>query len=62
MSHPLCWQDWETETLDIDLSLVGREEELGVDLAGGRDDPASGGESPVYISAIHKVRKGEEAD
>jgi hypothetical protein len=33
-----------------------------VDLAGGRDDPASGGESPVYISAIHKVRKGEGAD
>ena len=45
------WQDWETETLDIELSLVGREEELGLDLAGGRDD----GESPVYISAIHKV-------
>ena len=33
-----------------------------MDLAGGRDDPASGGESPVYISAIHKVRKGEGAD
>lgn len=29
-------QDWETETLDIDMGRMSNDDDLGVDLAGGR--------------------------
>ena len=35
--------------------LVISDEDLGLDLAGGRDDPICPGENPVYISSINKV-------
>ena len=47
----LC-QEWETETVVLE---VGGEDELGVELAGGRDDPICPGENPIYVSSINKV-------
>ena len=35
--------------------FVTSDEDLGLDLAGGRDDPICPGENPVYISSINKV-------
>ena len=29
-------QDWETETLDIDMGRISNDDDLGLDLAGGR--------------------------
>ena len=45
-------QEWETETVVLE---VGGEDELGVELAGGRDDPICPGENPIYVSSINKV-------
>ena len=47
-------QDWETETIDVDMGGISNDEDLGLDLAGGRDDPVGPGDSPVYISSITK--------
>ena len=47
-------QDWETETIDVDMGGISNDEDLGLDLAGGRDDPVCPGESPVYIASINK--------
>ena len=47
-------QDWETETIDMDMGGLSNDEDLGLDLAGGRDDPVCPGECPVYISSISK--------
>ena len=49
------FKEWETETLDVDFAQLSSEEDLGLDLAGGRDDPICPGENPVYISSINKV-------
>ena len=46
------FQEWETETLVLE---VGGDDELGVELAGGRDDPVCPGENPIYVSSINKV-------
>lgn len=48
-------QEWETETMDIDFGGVVGLDDLGLDLAGGRDDPICPGENPVYVSSINKV-------
>jgi hypothetical protein len=29
-------QDWETETMDIDMARISNDDDLGLDLAGGR--------------------------
>ena len=29
-------KDWETETLDIDMGRISNDDDLGLDLAGGR--------------------------
>ena len=50
----------ETETLDIDLGLVTTDDELGLDLAGGRDDPVCPGETPIYIACL--LNTSEAAD
>merc|ERR1719336_1252586 len=47
-------QDWETETIDVNMGDISNDEDLGLDLAGGRDDPVGPGDSPVYISSITK--------
>ncbi|XP_071442600.1 disks large homolog 5 isoform X2 [Hetaerina americana] len=45
--------EWETETLDIDLSGLSPEvEELGFELVGGRDDPHYPNDSHVYVSSV----------
>lgn len=33
---------------------ISNDEDLGLDLAGGRDDPVGSGDSPVYVSSIVK--------
>merc|ERR1719150_270933 len=47
-------QDWETETIDVDMGRISNDDDLGLDLAGGRDDPVCPGENPVYIASINK--------
>lgn len=47
-------QDWETETIDVDMGGISNDEDLGLDLAGGRDDPVCPGDSPVYIASVNK--------
>ena len=48
-------QEWETETLDLDMGPLGSQEDLMLDLAGGRDDihcPVA--DKPIYVSSIAK--------
>ena len=48
-------QEWETETLDLDMAALGSQEDLLLDLAGGRDDlhcPVA--DKPIYVSSIAK--------
>ena len=33
---------------------LSNDEDLGLDLAGGRDDPVGAGDSPVYVASIVK--------
>ena len=47
-------QDWETETIDVNMGEISNDEDLGLNLAGGRDDPVLPGDSPVYIASITK--------
>eukprot|EP00094_Tigriopus_californicus_P004988 TCALIF_04803-PB protein Name:"Similar to DLG5 Disks large homolog 5 (Homo sapiens)" AED:0.05 eAED:0.05 QI:159/0.84/0.87/0.96/0.93/0.93/33/0/2582 len=48
-------QEWETENIDIDMNGLGSTEDLGLDLAGGRDDlHCPSGDKPIYISSIGK--------
>ena len=35
-SDRIVVQDWETETLDIDMGRISNDDDLGLDLAGGR--------------------------
>ncbi|KDR24048.1 Disks large-like protein 5 [Zootermopsis nevadensis] len=52
-------QEWETEILDIDLSGLASDDDLGFDLVGGRDDPHYPNDSGIYVSSI---TKGSVAD
>ncbi|XP_046989879.1 disks large homolog 5 [Schistocerca americana] len=52
-------QEWETEILDIDLSGLASDDDLGFDLVGGRDDPQYPNDSGIYVSSI---TKGSVAD
>ena len=36
INSTLIFQDWETETLDIDMGRISNDDDLGLDLAGGR--------------------------
>ncbi|XP_050531919.1 disks large homolog 5 [Daktulosphaira vitifoliae] len=47
-------QDWDTEILNIDLGSLGSNEDLGIDLLGGRDDPLYPNDNAIYISSISK--------
>ena len=47
-------QEWETEILEIDLSGLGSNGELGFELVGGRDDPQYPNDSGIYVSSITK--------
>ena len=50
----MFFKDWETETIDVNMGEISNDEDLGLDLAGGRDDPVLPGDSPVYIASITK--------
>ncbi|PSN54915.1 hypothetical protein C0J52_01656 [Blattella germanica] len=52
-------QEWETEILDIDLSGLASDDDLGFDLVGGRDDPHYPNDSGIYVASI---TKGSVAD
>ncbi|XP_063244378.1 disks large homolog 5 isoform X2 [Bacillus rossius redtenbacheri] len=52
-------QEWETEILDIDLSGLASDDDLGFSLVGGRDDPQCPNDSAIYVSS---VSKGSVAD
>ena len=36
LNNSIVAQDWETETLDIDMGRISNDDDLGLDLAGGR--------------------------
>ncbi|KAJ1521902.1 hypothetical protein ONE63_002238 [Megalurothrips usitatus] len=52
-------QEWETEMLEIDLSGLASDDDLGFDLVGGRDDPQYSNDTGIYVSSI---AKGSVAD
>ncbi|KAI8439753.1 hypothetical protein MSG28_013443 [Choristoneura fumiferana] len=43
-----CWQDIEWDMIDVELSGLGKDGELGFELAGGRDDPYFPDDSNIY--------------
>ncbi|KAJ9592918.1 hypothetical protein L9F63_015423, partial [Diploptera punctata] len=47
-------QEWETEILDIDLSGLASDDDLGFDLVGGRDDPHYPNDTGIYVASITK--------
>ncbi|KAK6628405.1 hypothetical protein RUM43_002217 [Polyplax serrata] len=47
-------QEWETEILDIDLTGLASDGDLGFDLVGGRDDPQFPNDSSIYVSSVTK--------
>ncbi|XP_060857190.1 disks large homolog 5-like isoform X3 [Metopolophium dirhodum] len=47
-------QDWDTEILNIDLGVLGTNEDLGIDLLGGRDSPLYPNDNAIYISSVNK--------
>ncbi|CAI6345709.1 unnamed protein product [Macrosiphum euphorbiae] len=47
-------QDWDTEILNIDLGVLGTNEDLGIDLLGGRDDPLYPNDTAIYIKSVNK--------
>lgn len=52
-------QEWETEILEMDLSGISGENDLGLELVGGREDPHYPNDHGVYIASI---TKGSVAD
>ena len=47
-------QEWETEAIDLDMAGLGSQEDLRLDLAGGRDDLHCPSDKPIYVSSIAK--------
>ena len=47
-------QEWETEAVDLDMAGLGSQEDLRLDLAGGRDDLHCPNDKPIYVSSIAK--------
>lgn len=47
-------QEWETELLEMDLSGISRDNDLGFELVGGRDNPHYPNDYGVYIASITK--------
>ncbi|XP_037293076.1 disks large homolog 5 [Manduca sexta] len=52
-------QDYEWEIIDVELNGLGKDGELGFELAGGRDDPYFPNDSSIYVTS---VKKGSIAD
>ena len=53
-SNGLVLQEWETEVVAIDMGGLGSQEDLRLDLAGGRDDLHCPADKPIYVSSIAK--------
>uniref|UniRef100_A0A915I813 Uncharacterized protein n=1 Tax=Romanomermis culicivorax TaxID=13658 RepID=A0A915I813_ROMCU len=49
--------EWEIETLTIDVIGSQKNDNLGVELRGGRDDPIFGQIVPIYVKSIEKNSK-----
>lgn len=47
-------QEWDSEVLSIDLNGLSSTEDLGLELAGGRDDPHYFNDNGIYIVSINK--------
>uniref|UniRef100_A0A2A4J3E8 Disks large homolog 5 n=1 Tax=Heliothis virescens TaxID=7102 RepID=A0A2A4J3E8_HELVI len=52
-------QDYEWELIDVELPGLGKDGELGFELAGGRDEPYYPNDCSIYVTA---VKKGSIAD
>lgn len=52
-------QDFEWEIIDVELSGLGKDGELGFELAGGREEPYYPNDCSIYVTA---VKKGSIAD
>lgn len=53
------FKEWETEILEMDLSGLSSDGDLGFELVGGRDDPHYPNDSAIYVAS---VTKGSIAD
>lgn len=47
-------QEWETEILEMDLSGLSSDGDLGFELVGGRDDPHYPNDSGIYVASVTK--------
>lgn len=52
-------QDFEWEIIDVELSGLNKDGELGFELAGGREEPYYPNDCSIYVTA---VKKGSIAD
>lgn len=57
--YSLSVQDFEWEIIDVELSGLGKDGELGFELAGGREEPYYPNDCSIYVTA---VKKGSIAD
>lgn len=53
------YQDLEWDVIEVELSGLGSDGELGLELSGGRDEPYYPNDSCLYVT---NVRKGSIAD
>ncbi|XP_054712748.1 LOW QUALITY PROTEIN: disks large homolog 5-like [Uloborus diversus] len=51
-------QEWDTETVEVALKFSS-EDELGLELGGGKSDNQNGNENPIFIRNIAKGSKAE---
>ncbi|KRX47443.1 Disks large -like protein 5, partial [Trichinella murrelli] len=44
--------EWEVETLELNMNGAQKNEDLGLELRGGRDDPVFGQLVPIYVTSV----------
>ncbi|CAH2044278.1 unnamed protein product, partial [Iphiclides podalirius] len=59
LAPPDDGQDFEWEIIEVELSGLGKDGELGFELAGGREEPYYPNDTSVYVTS---VKKGSIAD
>ncbi|KAL4154064.1 hypothetical protein QTP88_001897 [Uroleucon formosanum] len=47
-------QERDTEILNIDLGVLGTNEDLGIDILGGRDNPLYPSDNGIYITSVNR--------
>lgn len=49
-----CQQDYEWDIIDVELSGLGKDGDLGFELSGGRDEPCYPNDYSIYVTAVKK--------